>query len=84
MKKILFLSLFLFGIAFADSSTINPETTNDSPKSSWNLSEIKTESGETCEDGNCLGELNCFQKDGPMYRFFSIFRDAMTENCSVK
>ncbi|CAA6818865.1 MAG: Unknown protein [uncultured Sulfurovum sp.] len=84
MKKTLFLSLFLFGIAYADSSTINTATTNDTPKSGWNLSEIKTESGESCEDGNCLHELNCFQKDGPMYSFFSIFTDAIKDTFSVK
>jgi lipoate synthase len=53
----------------------------------WNLDDIKKESGESCEtgncdNGNCPTNLKCFQKDGPMHTFMSIFTDRMKRHCN--
>lgn len=51
--------------------TMNDKTKHDV----WNPPMGKQKSGESCKDGNCVGNFSCIKKDGRIYKFFTSLRD---------
>lgn len=85
MKKIVLVSTLLFVMSLYAEPDMTNTNTNKTVKSGWNLAEVKKEpTGDSCEDGKCGENLNCFKKDGPMNRFFRVFRDNVKKHCHRK
>lgn len=47
----------------------------------WKPSISQKKAGESCDDGNCLSDLDCFTKDGPAYKFITSLRDEVKKLC---
>lgn len=47
----------------------------------WNPPVVKKEPAASCKDGKCTDHANCFKKDGKIYRFFSLLRNKIEQNC---
>ena len=87
IKKILLSTLLITGLAYGSSvqsnntETVTSVATNADARKvnldAWNPPLGKVDSGDSCDDGNCLSDLNLCQKDGPMYKVVTSVRDEM-------
>ena len=87
IKNILLSTVLITGLAY--SSSVHPDNTEmvtsvatnaEARKvnlDAWNPPLGKIDSGDSCDDGNCLTDLNLCQKDGPMYKVVTSVRDEM-------
>ena len=75
-------------IAAAHASKV--DTLNTGPKASlneltkhavWKPSISQKKAGASCDDGNCLSDLNCFTKDGKGYKFFRSLSKKIKKQC---
>jgi len=48
----------------------------------WNPSITNIKTGESCDDGNCLDDIDCFTKDGPMYKTIKSIRKSVKKLCA--
>ena len=48
----------------------------------WNPTITNIKSGESCDDGNCIEDLDCFTKDGAMYKTITSVRDKVKKLCA--
>ncbi len=62
---------------FVTTVETKPEVTKKIKQAVWNPPMGNIKSGESCEDGNCISDLNCFQKDGKMYKVVTSVRNEM-------
>ncbi len=90
IKKLILSTALVSGVAYGASPQHDDAVTTVATKTAitektkypvWNPPMGKKESGESCEDGNCIKDLNCFQKDGRAYKFFTSLRDKVKKQC---
>lgn len=87
MIKILILSTAIVaGVAHGASDHISSSgpilTMNDKAKHGvWNPPMGKKESGDSCKDGNCVGNFSCIKKDGKVYKFITSLRNKVVKKC---
>ncbi len=86
IKKMILSTAIVVGIAHGAADNILPGgpilMMNDKAKYDvWNPPMGKKESGDSCKDGNCVGNLKCFEKDSRVYKFFSSLRKKVVKNC---
>lgn len=66
------------GTLFTDADAPMNETTKQAV---WNPTIAKKASGASCDDGNCITDLNCMTKDGKAYKFITSLRDKIKKQC---
>lgn len=86
IKKLIFTSLLTPAMAHGSVdktlfSDIHTEVKETKKYSVWTPSIAKKPAGDSCENGNCLSDLNCMTKDGMMYKFFTSVRDKVKKQC---
>ena len=85
IKKLILPLIITTGLAYGAENNIksNPDLTmnNKVKYAAWNPPMGKKESGESCKDGNCAGNFNCFKKDGKVRKFFSSLRKKVKKQC---
>lgn len=61
---------------------VNTAVMDNEKSKVWNAALVQKKSGESCDDGNCLEDLGCFTKDGPMYKAMTSVRDKIKKLCA--
>lgn len=77
IKKSILAALFVLSLAHGispidDAPTKSLQTkmknTDNTELKVWKPTIAKKKSGKSCDDGNCITDLDCFTKDGVMYK----------------
>lgn len=74
IRKSIIATLLVVSLVNANNEIENSHTDN-TKLNVWNPTITNIKSGKSCDDGNCLKDLNCFQKDGKAYTLFTSLRD---------
>lgn len=80
IKKLILTTVLVIGVVHGSADHISSAdpilTMNEKTKYAvWNPSIAEKASGGSCEDGNCIGNLNSMTKDGKVYKFLTSLRD---------
>lgn len=80
IKKTIITTVILTSFIHANIDTTNHNKTIETNMWKSNITNIET--GESCDDGNCLDDLGCFTKDGPMYKAVKSVRKSVKKLCA--
>jgi len=80
IRKLIIATLLVVSLVNANND-IKKVHTDTTKLNVWNPTITNIKSGKSCDDGNCLENLNCFQKDGKVYTFFTSLRDKVKKKC---
>lgn len=76
------LTALVMGIAYGTADgMISGAPSSEIKYEAWNPPMGKKESGESCKDGNCIGDICGISKDGKVYKAFRSVRDKLKEKC---
>ncbi len=84
LKKLILTTALLTGLTYGASEQNNASVTTVGTKTLitekttydvWKPTIEKKVSKGSCEDGNCISDLDCFTKDGVMYKMVTSVRD---------
>ena len=85
IKKSIFSMIIFTGLAYGAGENINSSTAltmdNKVKYAVWNPPMGNKKSGESCKDGNCAKNFNCFKKDGKVGKFFTSLRKKVKKQC---
>ena len=79
IKKSIVSALIITSLTYAGMDT-NPED-QTLENNVWKPSITNIKTGDSCDDGNCLDDLDCFTKDGPMYKAIRSVRKSVKKLC---
>ncbi|MBT8343694.1 MAG: hypothetical protein HKP62_07075 [Sulfurovum sp.] len=91
MKKSILVTLLIVGLAngnddikieSSDSAEVKTISTDNTKLNLWKPTIAKKKSGKSCDDGNCINDLDCFTKDGKMYKAVTSIRDKVKKLCA--
>jgi len=89
--KSIVATLLVLSLTHADNHTQNEPlesvriitaVTDNEQSNVWNAALVQKKSGDSCDDGNCIEDLGCFTKDGPMYKAMTSVRDKVKKLCA--
>lgn len=91
IKKSILATLLLLSLVHANIPMDNEPTasvlskmqnTDNTELKAWKPTIAKKKAGKSCDDGNCISDLDCFTKDGVMYKAATSVRDKIKKLCT--
>lgn len=75
------LTAIITGISYGSADIVSSSSTSEIKYDAWNPPMGKKDSGESCKDGNCIGDICGIKKDSKVYKSISSIRDKLKEKC---